>query len=264
MKLSLTLPSLFPDALAITMKNIEATTRDVDYEVVVVSPFEVSGPRIRWVPEGTPSGNCGAHRKAFDACTGDVVIALSDDVRLADGWAATYVRNFLEAERRNPQLCLGLRAGNVLGTVFGIYYPYFPGARRSTFEAAGGYFSDQLRARFGDPDIALRIWTMGGRCEFTTKSLIAFDERRSPEEDARTHKQSALERDMATFLATWEPVYGQGWDTSHLRGFNLDMPMAAYMVLGRDNTVHFNTPAFAVLMDNVRVNYWVVTHEMQG
>lgn len=263
MKLSLTLPSLFPDALAIAVGNIEATTWDVDYEIVAVSPFEVSGPRIRWVREETPAGNCHAHRMGFEASAGDVVVALSDDVRLVDGWATTYLQNFLASEQRNPQLCLGLRAGNVLGTVFGIYYPYFPGARRSTIEAAGGYFSDEFRARFGDPDLALRVWTMGGRCEFTTQSLIAFDDRRSPEENARTHKDSALDRDTATFLAKWAPVYGEGWDTSHLRGFNLDMPLAAYMVLGRDNTVHFNTPAFAVLMDNVRVNYWVVTHDMR-
>ena len=53
MKLSLTLPSLFPEPAMRAIENVRATVRDIDYEIVVVSPFEVSGPDIRWVKEET-------------------------------------------------------------------------------------------------------------------------------------------------------------------------------------------------------------------
>jgi hypothetical protein len=56
MKLSLTLPSLFPEPAARIVDNVRATIGDVDYEIIVVGPFEMSGPDIRCVAEGTPRG----------------------------------------------------------------------------------------------------------------------------------------------------------------------------------------------------------------
>src|SRR5689334_2533687 len=132
MKISLTLPSVFPDDLNRTLDMIYATTRTLDYEIVVVSPFEVAKPRVTWVREDEPRGNVPAQAAAFEHATGDFVVALSDDVVLADNWDGISVANFQERERGQKLFCLGLHvATRVIGTVFGIYYPFFPLARRT-------------------------------------------------------------------------------------------------------------------------------------
>ncbi len=60
MKLSITLPSIFPSLLRRTIDSIYQNTYGVDYEILVMPPFEVHGPFIKWIPEITSTGNCTA------------------------------------------------------------------------------------------------------------------------------------------------------------------------------------------------------------
>ena len=80
MKLSLTLPTLFPGPAARIIENVRATVRDLDYEIIVVGPFEVSGPEIRWIREEAPRGVGAAHTTACQSAIGDVVFPLVDDI----------------------------------------------------------------------------------------------------------------------------------------------------------------------------------------
>lgn len=262
MKISLILPGLFPEAMAAAIRSIMAASQGIDYELVVVSPFQISGPRIRWVKEEEPRGNCYAHKIGYEASTGDVVAAMSDDVRLVAGWADKALGFLQEREKLNPLLSIGLhRMDFAIGTVFGIYYPYFPMARRETLEAAGGYFSDAYRAHFGDPDLGLRVWSAGGRCEILPDRVIQLVERDpNAQSVGKPQKHTALDRDMATFLGRWQGRYGQGWDTSHLRGFNLDVRGLMQLCLIRDHTVHFNDPRLVELWQNFQRNH-VLFHD---
>lgn len=252
MKFSLTLPSLFPAALPDCLRNIFAATRDVEYEILIVSPFEVSGRNIRWIREETPAGNCRAHRMAFDCAAGDVVVALSDDVRLCSGWDRVCARHLMERQRDRP-LLVGLHQTNrMVGTVFGVYYPFFPAGLRDAILSVGGYFSDDYKAHFGDPDLALRVWSAGGRCEFTTEPVIARIERDAGATPDRTHKETSLSRDLSVFAAKWGPKFGAGWKTEALRDFNFDINPAMQLMLCRENSIYFNHPEFRTLIEN----YW--------
>lgn len=161
MKLSLTLPTLFPGPAARIIENVRATVRDLDYEIVVVGPFEVSGPNIRWVREETPRGSAVASATAYEHATGDVICPLTDDIELGDGWAAEGLQALLKFERGRPY-AIGIGQTNqIVGTVFGIYYPFFPMVRRATLDLVGGFFSPEYKHSFTDADFAFRIWSAG-------------------------------------------------------------------------------------------------------
>jgi hypothetical protein len=252
MKISFTLPSVFPDDLNRTLDTVYAATRTVDYEIVVVSRFEVSKPKVKWVREDEARGCVPAHAVAFANSTGDFVLAFSDDVTLAPGWDADAMANFHEREPGGQPFSLGLNLSTrIIGTVFGIYYPFFPLVRRSTLETLG-FFSDSYQAHFADSDLALRIWEAGGRCEFSSRPLIVHHDPKRDE--GRTRKYKSLPQDMAIFSERWKAKYGRGWNTSRLEDFNLDINPATQLTLVSDNTVWLNDPLFKQLYDNFQRN----------
>jgi GT2 family glycosyltransferase len=252
-KVSIILPSVFPDDVAATIKSFHETTKTVDYEIVVVSPFEVKQPRVVWIAEKDPRGNVAANAEAFRHVTGDFVLACADDTIMRPGWDDFAMKNFHERERDHKYFSLGLhQSTRVINTVFGIYFPIFPFVRRATLDALG-FFSDEYVAHFGDGDLALRIWDAGGRCEFSREPLVKHMNLLYRNDNA-TKKWTSLERDREVFARKWAPKYGRGWDTSHLRGFNIDIDAAMQLVLVRDQSIWFNDPLFKELCDNFQTN----------
>lgn len=258
MKLSIVLPSLFPQSLLRVLGNVQATTHEIDYEFLAVTPFEVSGPNVVWVREEVPRGTVAAHAAAYAAMTGDILVALSDDVTLADDWAgiALAALEEREAENRGGAFCLGLHQSNfAVGTVFGIYFPFFPFVRASTLRAVGGYYDPAYVAGYADPDLGLRIWKAGGRCERTSLPLITRTVRAGQEDIDPPAKTSASElRDIRTFAERWGVHYGKGWATETKDDFNLDIDPMFELVVGEECSVFFNDPIFKVLYDRYARN----------
>jgi hypothetical protein len=252
-KLTFTLPSLFPDVLHRAIHNINETVRDIDFEIVVVSPFPVDGPRVRWVKEETPQGNCLAHTMGYEAATGDIVAAVCDDVLLLPGAVERALSFFLDREGRAHHYALGLSPySQTMGTVFGIYYPYFPMLRRKTIEEIGGYYRPCFRAHFGDVDIGMRVWSAGGRCEVTPFPVLHFME--AHEDFSATLRNETQHRDMETFLSFWGEKYGQGWDQAEVWQFNLDMNKTLQLFLKEEHTVNFNHPIVRAIYHRVHTN----------
>lgn len=240
-KLSIILPSIFPNLLERSIRNIYLTTFGCEYEIVVVSPFEVSGKHIVWVPEACQRGNVAAHSIGFNAASGDYIISISDDILTPPYWAVNLIDFIKKRESvlgNIPLVCGPRNSECKFGTVFGIFYPYFPCASRKTIEKIGGWFSTNYISHFGDPDIALRTWTVGGRCEICT--TVRFDLVDRGDTAESSHKGVSLIRDMDSFCKTWAPKYGQGWDSSHLRGFNLDIPEHAINMLPQHSVAQLN------------------------
>lgn len=249
-KLSLTLPSLFPEPAIRVIENVRATVRDIDYEILLVSPFEVTGPNVRWVREETPKGAGVASAIAYAHSTGDIIFPLADDIELNHGWATEGLKALLRFERDRPY-ALGVGQTNmIVGTVFGIYYPFFPMVRRATLEAVGGFYLSNYKHHFTDSDFALRIWSIGGACGFTERGYIV----RTPREagaSAATAQQLAnsraesIRRDMDVFTQAWAPRYGQGWRLEDLRDFNIDVDAIFRMFVADGNTIYLNDSSFA-------------------
>jgi glycosyltransferase involved in cell wall biosynthesis len=241
--ISITLPSLHPPALERALDNIRATVHD-NVEIIVVSPYEPAlkfdrRVRVVWIKEGDSEGANAAHEAALRKTTGDFVLAWVDDHEFVPGWDEIALDNFLArefafADRGGPPspFCLGLRQAFTLriGTVFGNYYPYFPLMRRRD-AARGLWLTGDYRVGFADCDLGMRVWSAGGRCEWSREPLVrvlADDARKMPvlsggaDWIGEAHTTAA---DMALFLSRWANRYGAGYDVTSLRGFNVDVPL---------------------------------------
>ncbi|MBF0323468.1 MAG: glycosyltransferase family 2 protein [Alphaproteobacteria bacterium] len=162
--ISIILPTIRPDLAGAALQSIVACSDDVRYEIVVVSPFPVQGKNIVHVKEEVPKGNCAAHAMGYQASSGDIIVAMSDDHIALDGWL-TPVQSFIEQrETQYFPFCAGINRPQSpwFGAVYGLYYPYFPVLSRQSAEAIGGFFSPDFTAHFGDPDLAMRVWKAGG------------------------------------------------------------------------------------------------------
>lgn len=224
--LTLTLPTIHPDACERTLRNIADTALSV-VQVVVVSSFDPfplapSGLYVTWVREEEPKGCNAGHAAALARVGGDFIMPWVDDhLMIERGWDLAITDDFVSREenRHFPRYCLGVRqeAGWV-GTVFGIYYPYFP-MLRTPVAREGFWFDPAYRVGFGDVDLAMRIWHAGGRCEWSASRPI-----RVHADDGRKGEQLTIADDTERFLKCWAPVYGIGWPTDDLRDFNVDVP----------------------------------------
>lgn len=227
MKITITLPSIYPDALSAAIDNIKATTRN-EHHIIVVSPFEVHRSDVFWIRDINGCGANYAHNVAARFADGDFITVAVDDFHYVDGWDEILIADFLDREQQaKTDLLMGIRyvTNDYVGTVFGIYYANFPFMRQSCLKKIGWLGSEYVRG-FGDSDLSLRFWSAGGRVEFSERALLepVPDPGGSSFTLDHVRKQDVLftEQDYATFVTRWGGQYGIGWDIANLRGFNHD------------------------------------------
>jgi hypothetical protein len=250
-KISITLPSIYPEALRRSLANIRDTTRN-EYEVIVVSPFRVESPSIVWIEETERRGCAFAHDVAARRATGEFITAFADDWLYVDGWDEKILPDFLERECQwADEYLMGLRYdGGLVGTVFGIYYANFPFMRRSNLDRYG-WIGPEYRLGFGDSDLSLRVWHRGGRCEFSRERVLD-----NAEDDRMRKKTIALfaPEDLALFVSRWAPIYGKGLKTDNLRDFNLDVCPEIIEGMGDQRTIYRNGPDFLPIPQRAAAN----------
>lgn len=252
-KISITLPSIYPEALNRTLANIRATTRN-EYEVIVVSPFRVEEQNVIWIEETERRGCNFAQDIAARYATGDFITAFADDWIYVDGWDEKILPDFLEREHQwEGKYLMGLRYDHwdLVGTVFGIYYANFPFMRRSNLDRYG-WLAPEYKLGFGDCDLSLRVWHHDGRCEFSREKVLTITE-----EDGLRKKNIALftPEDFALFVSRWGPIYGRGLKTDELRDFNLDVVPEILDEFAAERTIYRNDPEFLrILVEKAKVS----------
>jgi len=239
--ISITLPSLYPDACAQTLANLAAVTRG-PYEAIVVSSFKPDGPNVTWVEEGGQRRGCAmAHHVAAAYATGDHLFPFADDHELVDGWDEIALGEYHQRVGRYSPFALGLRGAHSahVGTNWGIYYPYFPLMLREDVRRVG-WIGPDYRAGFGDSDLAMRIWAAGGRCEWSSAGML-----RPTAADKRKDALYAPE-DLALFCDRWSARYG--WSRTDARWsidqFNVDLRPEENPELCVGSTIFHNEPSF--------------------
>ncbi|MCF3591020.1 class I SAM-dependent methyltransferase [Planktothrix agardhii 1029] len=223
MKLSITLPSLHKNLVESTINRIYSTTENIDYEIIVVSPFKISGPNIKWVPETEPSGNCGAHAAAWEASEGDIIVAMCDDFVPESGCFESVVSFLIEREKSYfPYACgLNWNIGKI-GTVFGYYYPYIPALSRKSIEKIAGYYLRDYISDYGDCDIGMRIWDANGRCELCEAAKIDSIGDRLGIPNILANRGISLQKGAEIFEEKWQEKYGKGWGSQ----YNVNLPFS--------------------------------------
>jgi hypothetical protein len=223
--ISISLPSIHPAALKRTLDNLEATTR-CPYEIIVVAPELTADTMARahvvWVKDESMGGCNAGHAQALTMATGDFILAWVDDHLMVDGWDEIALRDLADCRERSSldlPYMVGLRQTTEppqVGTVFGMYYPYFP--IMPNRQARNGLWFDPIYRRgFGDADLALRVWYRGGRAEWSSRPVVIVHP-----DDERKGSDLTTEADMAEFIDRWAPKFGKGWPTATLRDFNID------------------------------------------
>src|SRR5580658_9544077 len=126
MKLSISLPSIYPAALERTLKNIQVTTHS-DHEVLVVSPTRPPNiGNIIWVQDFVNQGCNAGHCQALIKARGEFLFPWVDDHLLKPDWDIVLISEFRAREfLAGKPFMLGVRQDTCegqIGTVFGIYY----------------------------------------------------------------------------------------------------------------------------------------------
>lgn len=239
--ISITLPSLHREQLVSVVENITWTAR-THPEVIIVSPFQpyqVPGSRIVWVREDEAKGVSAAHAAAFAAATGEFVIPWADDHYFTDGWDEVLVGEFKKREMETGIGGLGAFAlgprfvvpHNNVETIFGRYYPCFPLMRRQTVVDVGGWLSPEFKVGFADPDLGMRVWEAGGRCEWSTARLLRPSQNnvRYPGEGFETK----FKTDAALLVRKWFHLASDRWDLSDTSRYNVGIDLGAESCQGR-------------------------------
>lgn len=212
-EVSIILPSLRPDLLEVTLRHVFAHTKGVDFEVVVVSPFRIEGTRIRHVLETEARGSVHAQGEGYRHARGGIIVNLVDDHLPRPGWLDGAAAFLAEKEKAHFPFAAGLHRHDrpFFGTVYGLYYPYFPVMTRRSVEAAGGWHGGGgYVAHFSDPDLGMRVWSHGGRCELLPGPGIVANADEDPATQS-PYKLRTLEADFRTFMDRYHPAYGAGF-----------------------------------------------------
>ena len=221
MRLTITLPSIHEHAIQRTLENIRDTTVG-SHEVVVVSPFEPPAiGDITYVHDTVLAGANAGHAQALPHAHGDFIFPWVDDHLFVPGWDEKLLEEFLERETEHQFLVMGARNAPHVGTVFGIYYPYFP-LMRLEYALQTGWFDLSYRCGFADADLAMRVWQAGGRCEWATQPYGTFI--KGHLDDGRKGSEpNTTAADMDLFVSRWQSMFGEKWSTAQIRDFNRDV-----------------------------------------
>jgi GT2 family glycosyltransferase len=140
----------------------------LDYEVVVVSPFRIVAHNTIWIEETVREGNVKAMQRAYEACTGDYIIFLADDV---EPWAGS-INEIYHYTKENQSSLPFLAAFDMFNTdgtqqhpwaINNMLYACYGCISRKDIEKIGGFFDTRYYHSWCDPDLAMRVWMFGGK-----------------------------------------------------------------------------------------------------
>lgn len=210
-QISIVIPSLRPESLRLCLESIRRYCGEVDYEIVVVSPFTPAPfPRMRHVPEESPIGNARATELGFAHARGSYVLTIADDMLLRPG----SLKNLIAfMQQHDGELFLASLRGydsEHIWTHWGFYgkpLAYCPCIARDKVALVGGAFFDPtLKNFFGDHDLSLRVWHAGGVVEVCPDAW--FESISIVDQVKQANTADSMHADKELFFSRWEPRYG--------------------------------------------------------
>lgn len=210
--LSIILPSLRPSQLAQCLASIERYTRDTDYEVVVVSPFDIDPhPNVVHVKEARREGVCQATTNGYERAKGEYIILIPDYSRVTPLWAANMIA-FMRPHD-NEIFQGGFQRFDATGelpelTIYGKLYAPFSCIRKDKVPCVGDLFDCYYKSFYADPDLSLRVWHNGGRVETCPNSWVYYTTHCEDDVHQSSYNSYFL-RDQEAFFQRWYHIYTQ-------------------------------------------------------
>ena len=212
-ELSILLPSLRPSEVEKRIAEFAVTNPDIDYELIIVSPFSVTGKKVVHLLETEKKGVLFAMNEAYKVVRGDYIIPWSDDASPCDNCLQN-ILEFMKSQNSEIPFVAGFEKESPRGEGFGqwqVYGKLYVGwlcASKKTIETVGGLFDLVYKNYWGDPDFCLRIWEKGGRVEICKNAKIKIGQ---INDDVKSNNLNfCFERDTETFFDRWHSKLGGG------------------------------------------------------
>jgi len=212
---SILLATLRPTQAERCLESIHRYTRDIEYEVVVVSTFVVAThPNVVHVRETKREGMYRAIALGLKQAKGEYIIQIADDCRATPKWAANMVAfmrphdsEIFEGSFRH----FDVRGERAEQGHYGKPIAPFICIRRDVIPEVGGLMDLYYQTFFGDPDLSLRVWHAGGRVETCPNAWVYHCD--CDDELYEYRYNSYFNRDLEAFIRRWYHIYGRPGDT---------------------------------------------------
>lgn len=184
MLVSIIVPSLRPELAEGCINSIHKNAGDLDYEIVVVSPFDVEPhEKVVHVKEKERGGTGKAIATGYKKAEGEYIMHFNDhcrvltslnimmdfmrphDKEIFEGRFFTIDVKTMDAEKQGVLIERGDYVDHAI-RVFGKVFAGFMCMRKDKADEIGGFLDyPYYKAWFLDPDLSLRVWKAGGRME---------------------------------------------------------------------------------------------------
>lgn len=213
MKISVLLPSLFPDLAHAAMAALRPQLAGIDHEFVIVSPMPISGENVKWVQETESRGSVPATQTAAEHASGDLFLITNDDFRFSENAIAEAVAAFSDPTRPFP-LALTyphrMRAMDCVYATFGCLSTSVFALGKADALHVGGVFDRAFRISFGDTDLGMRVMAANGTVRRARGRVREVNDRMGSGSAPRTG--NAIVGDWRTFADRWasrfDPIWG--------------------------------------------------------
>jgi GT2 family glycosyltransferase len=226
-EVSILLPSLREQQVLRRLEEFSETNRELDYEIIVVSPFSVEGDKIVHLQETEQNGVLSAMNNAYAIAKSEFIVLWSDDAIPRENC----IQNILEYARQKQGLyAVGFAKEDEKGAGFGqwqVYDKLYVGwlcTSKSTVDSVGGLFDPIFTNYWGDPDLCMRIWENGGSVDVCNTALIQVAQ--SDDEVKSQNLAKSFSKDTERFLDRWHPKYGK-WRRRVWWLINCEVPITA-------------------------------------
>ncbi len=207
-EISILLPSLRPELLKRSIQEFDSTNSNVDYQIVVVSPFKVQAHKVKWIFEGEPRGSVWATNIAYTYSEGRYAVYFSDDVSPTKDCLKTMLAFMKDKETPFIGAFKMLTPeGRQIGP-FGAYnklYPCYGCLSEETCALLEGVFYHKFLYSWCDIDLAMRCYSKGGKVEICQDACVIP---RQVEDDIYKNHRQTFNQDFNTFCDLWHPTYG--------------------------------------------------------
>lgn len=212
-ELSILLPSLRRNEVEKRIEEFSVTNPDIDYELIIVSPFPISGNKVVHLKEKEKKGVLFAMNEAYKIAEGDYIVAWSDDASPRENCLKN-ILDFIKQQPKDIPFVAGFAKEHPRGIGFGqwqVYNRLYVGwlcASKKTIETVGGFFDTTFKNYWGDPDFCLRVWEKGGKVEICTNAVIKINQ--INDEIKSGNMNSCFDKDTETFFNRWHEKLGKG------------------------------------------------------
>ncbi len=208
--ISVILPTLRPTLAKRCIERIIETSKRISYEVIVVTPIDniLFHPNVKFIKETEKNGTVFAIEVGIKHASGKYIFAMADDQLIE----TDCLKNLVEyMEKREDELLLvGPRYNNLWcntpnQAIYGRYYPCNPCIKKENIEKVEGFFDTYYKHYYSDPDLTLRVLSMGGKVEVCNNAWI---EAVNEVDVIEAEQRLTFMEEHENFINRWHKIYG--------------------------------------------------------